>query len=87
MVCYVTLPELQLSQKEEKQELCDGEDALMVYLRWRITASWMEAGVGLLQGGSRFRLHVGNCFFDLLFIAFISIITLRGLPGGPCPSA
>ena len=39
----------------------------------------------LLQGGSQFRLHVGNCFFDLLFIAFISIITLRGLPGGPCP--
>ena len=54
MVCYVTLPELQLSQKDVKQELCAGEDELMVYLRWRITTSWMETGVGLLQGGSQF---------------------------------
>ena len=40
----------------------------------------------VLQGESQFWLHVGNCFFDLLFIAFI-IIILSGLPGGPCPSA
>ena len=34
----------------------------------------------LLQGGSQFWLHVGNCFFDLLFVAFIILIILNSLP-------
>ena len=36
--------------------------------------------MGVLQGGSQFRLHVGNCFFDLLFVTFIIIILLNSLP-------
>ena len=39
----------------------------------------------LLQGGSQFWRHVGNCFLDLLSIALV--IILNGLPGGPWPSA
>ena len=39
----------------------------------------------MLQGESQFWLHVGNCFFDLLLVAFIITIILNGLPGGPCP--
>ena len=36
----------------------------------------------LLQGGSQFWLHVGNCFFDLLFMAFVIIIIHNSLPQG-----
>ena len=42
--------------------------------------------VALLQGGSQFWLHVGDCVFDLLFVDFAIILTPNGLPGGPCPS-
>ena len=41
----------------------------------------------MLQGGSQFWLHVGNCFFDLPFVVFVILIIIHGLPGGPCPSA
>ena len=33
----------------------------------------------LLQRGSQCWLHVGNCFFDLMFIAFVIIIKLNSL--------
>ena len=38
-----------------------------------------------LQGGSQFWLHVVNCFVDLLFVAFVIIIILNGLPGDSAP--
>ena len=40
--------------------------------------------LGLLQR-SQFWLHVGNCFFDLLFVAFVIIITHNTLPQRTLP--